>query len=660
VSDQRSPTSVAKTVTECLLLAAIIVSVQLIGMGLLVPSGGNVIFYPQAGIGIGWLLARGPRAWPGVLIGAALGDALILYAEAPIIIDDMFALCATALSQGVADLLTALTIYFLARWLLRWPITLLRPREILLFICVVIPTGVMLGTAWDYLTLYAANRTTTAPAWQFIAEEFVSTGLGAIACSMIILVALGEPREVWRKRRAMAVFIPVAYVGIVWGAVAVGTSLRNEKYAEFRTLVANAVSELEIDLASHEMVASAATAFYASSNLVERDEFASFIRPLQARLPNVQAVSWDPLVLAGDRDAFVTAARAEGLADFEIFERTAEGQRVDAGSRPEYFPIWFIEPLAGNQAAVGFDLFSEPTRHAAIIRARQAGRPVASAPVRLVQARNELGVLLLAPIKTNESGQFSGLVSVVLNATRICARVGGLLGAEHVHFSVTDESAPAAEGLLFSAARLPSDFEDAHDEFKVIRDVEFGTRRWRTQATSTSGYLAASSAWGFLAEYGSFAILLAMITAAQLYTSGRDLLVEAVVTERSQELLLVSERFRGLIDAAPTALLAVSASGKVVMANREALQLFGYSLDQLLGQSPNLLLAPRTGANSIRVDVVQLRETAGTLPRILLCQSRNGEQFRVQVRQSLSNAEGGQLTVVSLTEVSSGVQGSLS
>ena len=68
----------------------------------------------------------------------------------------------------------------------------------------------MLGTAWDYLTLYAANRTTTAPAWQFIAEEFVSTGLGAIACSMIILVALGEPREVWRKRRAMAVFIPVA------------------------------------------------------------------------------------------------------------------------------------------------------------------------------------------------------------------------------------------------------------------------------------------------------------------------------------------------------------------------------------------------------------------------------------------------------------------
>ena len=151
-----------------------------------------------------------------------------------------------------------------------------------------------------------------------------------------------------------------------------------------------------------------------------------------------------------------------------------------------------------------------------------------------------------------------------------------------------------------------------------------------------------------------------MITAAQLYTSGRDLLVEAVVTERSQELLLVSERFRGLIDAAPTALLAVSASGKVVMANREALQLFGYSLDQILGQSPNLLLAPRTGANSIRVDVVQLRETAGTLPRILLCQSRNGEQFRVQVRQSLSNAEGGQLTVVSLTEVSSGVQGSLS
>lgn len=627
-------------------------------VALLLPSVDSETLELRGGIGIAWLLARGSRAWPGVFLGAALSEALLVSSRGSGAASDALVIVGTASLAGLADLVSAIVAYRLAKSLLRWPVALLQAREIILFIAVVIPGGALLGTSCEFLASSIGDAGTAAPHWQELAQEFSSRMLGALVCSVVMLVIWGEPRAIWVRRRLMAVFIPIAYAGIVWGVRAIETSARHQQRAEFRELIGNAISELEIDLANHEMIASALTAFYASSNLVERGEFASFSKPLLARLPNVQAISWEPLIRAAERSAFVSAARAEGFENFGIFERNGDGQRVDAGERPEYFPIWFIEPLAGNQAALGFDLNSEPTRREAIARTRQLGRPTASAPIRLIQARNEVGVLLLAPINSNETGAFDGLVSVVVNATRICARVGDLLSSRGVHLSVTDDSAAPGQGMLYSAAGAPASGMRSREAFEIITDVHFGGRRWRTEVTSTSDYLNTTGFWGFFSQSGAFVIVLILMTGAQLYTSGRDLLVEAVVKERSQELQRANERFRMLLDAAPCALIAVSASGKMVMANREALELFGYSLDQLLGHSPDMLLARQEEHSLPAAPLVQLRDGGSLNARIVLCQSKSGEHMRLQVRQSLSKPSGEQLTVVTFQPSSDHTQGS--
>ncbi len=114
---------------ECALLAALIVTVQFVGMTVLGPEGGSNIFHPLAGIGIGWFLARGIAAWPGLLIGAGIADALILLQDGvPLETLDARSLLVSG-SLGLADLFNALVVYGLVRRFLHCPVTLLRPRE---------------------------------------------------------------------------------------------------------------------------------------------------------------------------------------------------------------------------------------------------------------------------------------------------------------------------------------------------------------------------------------------------------------------------------------------------------------------------------------------------------------------------------------------------
>ena len=55
---------------------------------------------------------------------------------------------------------------------------------------------------------------------------------------------------------------------------------------------------------------------------------------------------------AAERAAYEEKARHDGHADFQITERGAEGARVRAGERAEYFPGYFVERLVGKESRV--------------------------------------------------------------------------------------------------------------------------------------------------------------------------------------------------------------------------------------------------------------------------------------------------------------------
>lgn len=169
--------------------------------------------------------------------------------------------------------------------------------------------------------------------------------------------------------------------------------------SEFEHRVADLISAVRSRIEADTAVVHSIVSFFQSSASVERDEFHTFTQPLLAGTPGIQALEWARCVLGSEREAYERVAEREGHGDFRISERSAQGELVPATRREEYLPVLYVEPLAGNDGALGFDLASEPKRAAALAAARATGLVRATGRITLVQEKGaQSGILLLAPV----------------------------------------------------------------------------------------------------------------------------------------------------------------------------------------------------------------------------------------------------------------------
>jgi CHASE1-domain containing sensor protein len=67
--------------------------------------------------------------------------------------------------------------------------------------------------------------------------------------------------------------------------------------------------------------------------------------------------------------------------------------------RSEYYPISYLDPLAGNTAVVLLDMLSHPTRQAFVTTARDTATPQVTSPVALLQFTElPLGCVVITPV----------------------------------------------------------------------------------------------------------------------------------------------------------------------------------------------------------------------------------------------------------------------
>jgi PAS domain S-box-containing protein len=248
----------------------------------------------------------------------------------------------------------------------------------------------------------------------------------------------------------------------------------------FQNIVERSQNAIGVRLEAYIASLRGAAALFAAGP-VGREKFHSYVAPLdiQKRYPGIQGIGFSKRIPPGQIEPLVAAARKE-IPSFQLWPDTP---------RSEYHAILYLEPQdRRNQAAFGYDMFTEPVRRAAMEQARDTGLPAASGKVTLVQEidpEKQAGFLIYLPIyeggtiPKTENQRRSALTGFVYSPFRTDDLLIGIFGAEtnpRVDFQVFDGTEPLPDRLLYRSNKSAP--EPRRPRFKAITQLNVGGKTW--------------------------------------------------------------------------------------------------------------------------------------------------------------------------------------
>ncbi len=259
---------------------------------------------------------------------------------------------------------------------------------------------------------------------------------------------------VWHLLQERLPFVILALGLCVTGITTAYFSYTAEKQDRllFQSEVTRARSEIENRVATYLALLRATRALFNSNPGLSREEFQAFVANLELRqrYPGLQGIGLAPRVPAEALAQFTENARAIGQYNFTVFPE---------GARNEYFPILYLEPQdVRNRAALGFDMFSEPVRQAAMSRAALEGTVAISGKVQLIQeidSQKQAGLLIFLPVyaldtaNTPQARQENllGFVYIPLRAGDFFQSILGGVSLSHIQTQVYDGAAQPENAL---------------------------------------------------------------------------------------------------------------------------------------------------------------------------------------------------------------------
>lgn len=310
---------------------------------------------------------------------------------------------------------------------------------------------------------------------------------------------------------------------------------------------------LERELLIHLEVLFSIKALFDSSDNVTPATFHKLAQSILARHQHIQALEWIPKVLQSERESYEKLHRNEH-SDFVITEREKQGRMIRAGDREVYFPVYYVEPLAINKLALGFDLASNTERLKTLKISRDMGTPLATASITLVQeASNQKGFITFIPIYQGEPTTVEkrreylrGFVTGVFRIGDIFDNAIKHTAAQGINLTLVDNSSPSVETLYLN--HLPNEEGSGrYSRFAYQKHLtKFSGRQWSIIAAPTNGYITERRS---LLPYliSLFGALFVALGAAYTFTVlRRSEHIEKTVLDRTKELNNTKKKLEAL------------------------------------------------------------------------------------------------------------------
>ncbi|WP_224247499.1 CHASE domain-containing protein [Hyalangium gracile] len=362
-----------------------------------------------------------------------------------------------------------------------------------------------------------------------------------------------------------------------------------------------------------------AAGFFSASESVNPQEFRIYVQRLDVKRhdPGVQGLGFSQRILAREKEAWVSRLRAEGLADFHLWPEQA---------REEYHAIIYLEPLdERNEAALGYDMFTEPIRREAMERAWRTGEPALSGKVILKQeidVRQQAGFLLYVPVyssgpvPSSEAERMEKLVGFVYSPFRVKDLFDAMFPPDHqprVFFRVYDGPEARAEQLLYDSADDDTEGQRASPRFTHTWHMERAGRVWTLVFTSRPS-LERSMLTQWVPAVGVLCLLLSLmvfsvawtqVTARQRAEANEEerarLLARQVQARREaeasrEEARRSAEQLQTITDALPALVAYVDAEERYLFANQAYETWFGQKPAEVVGRSVRALIGEQAYA----------------------------------------------------------------
>jgi PAS domain S-box-containing protein len=238
-------------------------------------------------------------------------------------------------------------------------------------------------------------------------------------------------------------------------------------------------------LASHEQVLLGAAAFFDSSASVTREEWQRYTRRIRLNdhFKSVQGIGYAEWIPRERLAAHIASVRRKGFPDYEVWPKQ---------EHEHYTSIVYLEPFTGrNLRAFGYNMYSEPTRRAAMERARDTDAAALSGKVKLVQETSEdvqAGTLMYLPLYQRGmpletvAQRRAALYGWVYSPFRMKDMVEHALGAAKpedkaspLQLSIYDGSETSPAALLYTNQTRK---DLAAQPFTIRQRLEFGGNEW--------------------------------------------------------------------------------------------------------------------------------------------------------------------------------------
>jgi PAS domain S-box-containing protein len=536
-----------------------------LGLLLAVPPGYATAVFLPAGIAMAAMFMAGWATLPGTFLGSFVLNVWIGYALA-----GHFYLTALVAALGIAfaSVMQAAVGGAVLRKVIGYPAQFDNSRELSLFLLLspifcLLSATISTAVLWALGVVQSANLITNWTTW------WAGDALGVLVALPLMLILAGEPRAQWRSR-AGYVAVPMVLCFALFVAVFVRVSKweNEQSLLQFRIQSQLVADKIKATLEENALFLKQLSNTMTSLNhAVTGKGFHALAQTLLERSPSIQAVEWAPRILSSERSLFEDTRRLE-MPGFLIRERDASGQLQAAQTRSQFYPISYLEPLDGNEEAVGFDLASEGVRAAALETAVATGSVVATAPI-VQEHAQQAGILVTNAVPDGPTGP--GIVLAVIRmGTFTAALAESELASLNLRFTDTASPIPLFDSFSPPASTL---YETSFN---------FGTRQYVVQTTPTAAYIAVHRGWQSWGVLAAGALSTGLLGGLLLLGTGHTFRLQRLADQLRES----EARWRSIFETSTLAIATFDHDLHYVATNPAFRAMLGYTDDELRELTP--------------------------------------------------------------------------